>query len=59
MAQEKVKVYLKKDKNFFVVERANEAIGKTIKSIAREIITIKDKVIWSRIRKHIEDNIIG
>lgn len=45
MADEKVKVYLKKDKNFFVVERANEAIGKTIKSIAREIITIKDKVI--------------
>ena len=59
MAQEKVKVYLKKDKNFFIVERANEAIGKTIKSIAREIITIKDKVTCSRIRKHIEDNIIG
>ena len=45
MDDEKVKVYLKKDKNFFVVERANEAIGKTIKSIARDNITIKDKVI--------------
>ena len=51
--------YLKKDSIFLVVERAKEAIGSTIKSIARNSITIKDRFIWSRIRKHIEDNIIG
>ena len=45
MAEEKVKVYLKKDKNFFVVERAKEAIGKTIKVIARNTMTMKDKVM--------------
>ena len=37
--------YLKKDSIFLVVERAKEAIGSTIKSIARNSITIKDRFI--------------
>ena len=46
--------YLKKERNFVVVERAKDAIGRTIKRIARDIITINDNVTLSLIIKQIE-----
>ena len=45
--------YLKKDRTFLVVDRANEAIGRTIKRIARDTITINDNVTLSLIKKQI------
>ena len=36
--------YLNKDRNFLVVDRAKEAIGNTINSIAKNTIIIKDKL---------------
>ena len=45
--------YLKKERNFLVVERAKDAIGRTIKRIARGIITINDNVTFSLTKKHI------
>ena len=46
--------YLKKERNFFVVNRAKEAIGRTIKRIARDTITINDNVTLSLIKKQIK-----
>jgi hypothetical protein len=46
--------YLKKERNFLVVDRANEAIGRTIKRIARDTITINDNVTLSLIKKQIK-----
>ena len=36
--------YLKKERKFLVVDRSKEAIGRTIKRIARETITTNDNV---------------
>ena len=46
--------YLKKERNFLVVERAKEAMGRTIKRIARDTITINDNVTLSLIKKQIK-----
>jgi hypothetical protein len=37
-----------------VVDRAKEAMGRTIKRIARDTITRNDNVTFSLIKKHIE-----
>tara|TARA_X000000368_G_C22514175_1_gene486278 strand:+ start:79 stop:297 length:219 start_codon:yes stop_codon:yes gene_type:complete len=46
--------YLKKERNFLVVDRAKEAIGRTIKRIARDTITRNDNATLSIIKKHIK-----
>ena len=46
--------YLKIERNFLVVDRANEAIGRTIKRIERDTIIINDNVTLSLIKKQIE-----
>ena len=46
--------YLKKERNFLVVDRAKEAIGRTIKRIAKDTITINDNVTLSLIKKQIK-----
>ena len=46
--------YLKKDRNFLVVDLANEAMGRIIKRIERDTITRNDNVTLSIIKKHIK-----
>ena len=46
--------YFKKESNFLVVERAKDAIGRTIKRIARDTIIKNDNVTLSLIKKQIE-----
>ena len=43
--RKKSDLYLKRDKNFFVVERVKEAIGSTINRIAKNNVKKKDKLI--------------
>ena len=46
--------YLKKERKFLVVDRAKEAMGRTIKRIARDTITTNDNVTLSLIKKQIK-----
>ena len=50
MSQTDISNYLKKDRNFFVVNLANEAIGKIINSIAKLTI-IKNERLGKSIKK--------
>ena len=47
-------IYLNLERNFLVVNRAKEAMGRTIKRMARNTIRINDNVTFSRTKKQIE-----